>query len=113
MWVSVTGHLRKDSIPPLAATAAFLRIGAAGGGGALLGVERESRNRLAGIRTHAPVAAGGAVFTVAGAHGFPDLARGPNVDPLRVAAQIAWGIGCIGAGAIIHVRGSVRGVTTA
>jgi putative Mg2+ transporter-C (MgtC) family protein len=91
----------------------FLRIAAATGCGALIGLERESRNQLAGMRTHALVAAGAAVFTLAGAHGFPELARGPNVDPMRVAAQIASGIGFIGAGAIIHDRGSVRGVTTA
>src|SRR3954452_17753775 len=113
MRVSVTSPPRKDSMPTLEAADAFLRIGAAAGCGALIGIERESRNQLAGIRTHALVAAGTAVFTLAGAHGFPDLARGPNVDPMRVAAQIASGIGFIGAGAIIRDRGSVRGVTTA
>src|SRR3954463_1144743 len=63
--------------------------------------------------THPRTRGRAAVFTIAGAHGFPDLARGPNVDPMRVAAQIASGIGFIGAGAIIRDRGSVRGVTTA
>jgi putative Mg2+ transporter-C (MgtC) family protein len=100
-------------MPTLDVADAFLRIGVAGGCGALIGIERESRNQLAGIRTHALVAAGAAIFTVAGAHGFPDIARGPNVDPMRVAAQIASGIGFIGAGAIIRDRGSVRGITTA
>ena len=100
-------------VPAIDAADAFLRLGAASGCGALIGLERESRNQLAGMRTHALVAAGAAVFTIAGAHGFPDLARGPNVDPMRVAAQIASGIGFIGAGAIIRDRGSVRGVTTA
>ena len=100
-------------MPTLEAADAFMRIGAAGGCGALIGLERESRNQLAGMRTHALVAAGAAVFTLAGAHGFPELARGPNVDPMRVAAQIASGIGFIGAGAIIRDRGSVRGITTA
>ena len=100
-------------MPALDAADAFLRIGAAGGCGALIGLERESRNQLAGMRTHALVAAGAAVFTLAGAYGFSDLPRGPNVDPMRVAAQIASGIGFIGAGAIIRDRGSVRGVTTA
>jgi putative Mg2+ transporter-C (MgtC) family protein len=98
---------------PIDAAEAFIRIGAAGGCGALIGLERESRNQLAGMRTHALVAAGAAIFTLAGAHGFPELARGPNVDPMRVAAQIASGIGFIGAGAIIRDRGSVRGITTA
>jgi putative Mg2+ transporter-C (MgtC) family protein len=100
-------------MPAPDAAEAFLRIGAAGGVGALIGLERESRNQLAGMRTHALVAAGAAVFTLAGAHGFTDIPRGPNVDPMRVAAQIASGIGFIGAGAIIRDRGSVRGVTTA
>ena len=104
---------RKGQVPTLDAADAFLRIGAAAGCGALIGLERESRNQLAGMRTHALVAAGAAVFTLAGAHGFPELARGPNVDPMRVAAQIASGIGFIGAGAIIRDRGSVRGITTA
>src|SRR5947209_4713671 len=92
---------------------AFLRIGAAGLCGGLIGVERQSRNQLAGVRTHALVAAGAAVFTLAGAFGFSDIHRGPNVDPMRVAAQVASGIGFIGAGAIIRDRGSVRGITTA
>jgi putative Mg2+ transporter-C (MgtC) family protein len=91
----------------------FLRVGAAGGCGALIGIERESRNQLAGMRTHALVAAGAAIFTLAGAYGFGDIHRGPNVDPMRVSAQIASGIGFIGAGAIIRDRGNVRGITTA
>jgi putative Mg2+ transporter-C (MgtC) family protein len=99
--------------PTLDAADAFLRIGAAAGCGALIGLERESRNQLAGVRTHSLVAAGAAIFTLAGAHGFPDVHRGPNVDPMRVAAQIASGIGFIGAGAIIQSRGSVKGITTA
>ena len=92
---------------------AFLRVGAAGALGAVIGVERQSRNQLAGLRTHALVAVGAAVFTLAGAMGFPGLHRGPNVDPMRVAAQIASGIGFIGAGTIIRDRGAVRGITTA
>src|SRR4051794_5116791 len=91
----------------------FFRVAAAGGLGALIGLERESRNQLAGMRTHALVAAGAAVVTLAGAYGFSDIHRGPHVDPMRVAAQIASGIGFIGAGAIIRDRGSVRGITTA
>jgi putative Mg2+ transporter-C (MgtC) family protein len=91
----------------------FVRVGAASGLGALIGLERESRNQLAGMRTHALVAAGAAVFTMAGAYGFSDIHRAPTVDPMRVAAQIASGIGFIGAGAIIRDRGSVRGITTA
>src|SRR3954463_2866430 len=100
-------------MPTLDMADAFVRVGVAGGCGALIGIERESRNQLAGMRTHALVAAGAAIFTLAGAHGFPEIARGAHVDPMRVAAQIASGIGFIGAGTIIRDRGSVRGITTA
>jgi putative Mg2+ transporter-C (MgtC) family protein len=107
------GSRRGLRVPAPDVAETFLRIGAGAGCGALIGFERASRNQLAGIRTHALVAAGAAVFTLAGAFGFPDLPRGPNVDPMRVAAQVASGIGFIGAGAIIRDRGSVRGITTA
>jgi putative Mg2+ transporter-C (MgtC) family protein len=90
-----------------------LRLAAAVVFGAAIGFERESRQQLAGLRTHALVAAGAAMFTLAGAYGFSDLDRGPNADPMRVAAQVASGIGFIGAGAIIRERGGVRGITTA
>jgi putative Mg2+ transporter-C (MgtC) family protein len=65
------------------------------------------------MRTHALVACGAAIFTLAGAYGFSDIHRGPNVDPMRVAAQIASGIGFIGGGVILKEGASVRGVTTA
>lgn len=90
-----------------------LRVGVAAGAGALVGLERESMGQLAGMRTHALVAVGACLFTLIGAFGFPEHGRGPNVDPMRVAAQVVSGIGFIGAGAIIRDRGSIRGVTTA
>jgi len=89
------------------------RIGAATLLGALIGFEREWRGQLAGMRTHALVAAGAALFTIVGAYGFPDIDRTAAVDPMRVAAQVVSGIGFIGAGAILRDGGSVRGVTTA
>src|SRR5262249_18609961 len=75
------------------------------------GIERESASKSAGIRTHSVVALGSALFTVAGAYGFADLNKGPNVDPARIAAQVAAGVGFIGAGAIFRHGSSVRGVT--
>ena len=81
--------------------------------GAAVGVERESAARGAGARTHALVALGAALFTLAGAYGFGDIARPANVDPARIAAQVAAGVGFIGAGAIIRNGASVHGVTTA
>ncbi len=84
-----------------------LRFGLAAVLGAMVGLERESRNKIAGVRTHALVSLGAAIFATSGA-----LAGGGG-DPTRVAAQVASGIGFIGAGAIVQGRGSVSGVTTA
>jgi putative Mg2+ transporter-C (MgtC) family protein len=90
-----------------------LRLLVAGVLGTVVGLERESRGRDPGSRTHALVALGAALFTVAGAYGFSDVPRGANVDPARLAAQVATGIGFIGAGAIIRQGLSIRGLTTA
>jgi putative Mg2+ transporter-C (MgtC) family protein len=89
------------------------RIAVAAAVGVGLGIEREVRGQPAGMRTHGLVACGAAIFTLAGAYGFSDIRRGPNVDPMRVAAQVASGIGFIGGGVILKEGASVRGVTTA
>ena len=90
------------------------RLAVAAGLGAAVGVERELRDREAGIRTHLAVALGAGLFTVVSAYGFPEfVAAGNTVDPTRIAAQIVTGIGFLGAGAIIRSGLSVRGLTTA
>ena len=88
---------------------ALLRLALAGVLGGLIGLERELREREAGLRTHLLVSLGAALFTIAGAYGFGSA----RVDPTRVAAQIVTGIGFLGAGAIIRQGFSVRGLTTA
>src|SRR5438270_5748195 len=90
-----------------------LRMAVAAGAAVLLGLEREIRGHPAGVRTHALVAVGAALFTIAGAYGFADIPRGPNIDPARIAAQVASGIGFLGAGAILRQGSGVRGLTTA
>lgn len=85
----------------------MLRFALAVALGSAVGLERESRNKIAGVRTHALVALGAAIFASAGAFAVVDG------DGTRVAAQVASGIGFIGAGAIVQGRGSVSGVTTA
>ncbi len=77
--------------------------------GAAVGWERELQRMPAGFRTHALVGLGSATFTVVSAFAFV----GPISDPTRIAAQIVTGIGFLGAGAILHYRGAVRGLTTA
>ena len=77
--------------------------------GGLIGVEREYRSKVAGLRTHLLVAIGSALLMLLSQYGFSD-----NGDPARVAAQIVSGIGFIGAGAIImDRRHAVHGLTTA
>lgn len=75
--------------------------------GALIGFERQWRQRLAGLRTNTLVALGSAMFVIFGAL-FPD-----EVSPTRVAAQVVSGIGFIGAGVIFKEGLNVRGLNTA
>lgn len=81
----------------------------------LIGLEREWRQKSAGLRTHALVGVGAALFLLVSKYGFSDVLRRGTIvlDPSRVAAQIVTGIGFIGGG-LIFVRGdAVRGLTTA
>jgi putative Mg2+ transporter-C (MgtC) family protein len=89
----------------------LLRIFVAAVLGGAIGLERELRERQAGLRTHLVVSVGAALFTLVSAYGFTDW--GVRVDPTRIAAQIVTGIGFLGAGAIIRQGLSVRGLTTA
>ena len=79
--------------------------------GVIIGLERRHPDRPAGVRTLALTSIGAAAFTLVSIHGFDG--EGTNRDPARVAAQVATGVGFIGAGTIIHFSGSVRGLTTA
>ncbi len=81
---------------------------------AAIGLEREVRNKSAGVRTYTVVGIGSALFMLISKYGFTDV-LGPNItlDPSRVAAQIVSGLGFIGAGIIFVKRDSVRGLTTA
>jgi len=77
--------------------------------GGIIGLERELRHKPAGLRTNMFICFGSAMFTILSAQ----LAQGFGGDHTRVAAQIIPGIGFIGAGSILHARGSVTGLTTA
>ena len=83
--------------------------------GASVGLERERLEWAAGLRTHALVCVGAALFMIVSAFGFADALGSSDVvlDPSRVAAQVVSGIGFIGAGTIILRREIVRGLTTA
>jgi putative Mg2+ transporter-C (MgtC) family protein len=89
----------------------LLRLFVAAALGGAIGLERELRERQAGLRTHLVVSVGSALFTLVSAYGFHSFDG--KVDPTRIAAQIVSGIGFLGAGAIIRQGLSVRGLTTA
>ncbi len=79
-----------------------------------IGLERELRQKSAGLRTYTLVGLGSALFMLISKYGFFDvIGRDVILDPSRVAAQIVSGIGFIGAGLIFVRRDSVRGLTTA
>jgi putative Mg2+ transporter-C (MgtC) family protein len=75
--------------------------------GAMIGAERQWRQRMAGLRTNALVALGACCFTVFG------LVTPGDASPTRVAAQVVTGIGFLGAGVIMREGLNIRGLNTA
>jgi putative Mg2+ transporter-C (MgtC) family protein len=82
---------------------------------ALIGLEREIKQKAAGIRTYTVVGVGAALVMLVSKYGFTDVLQEGRVvlDPSRVAAQIVSGLGFIGGGIIFVKRDVVRGLTTA
>jgi putative Mg2+ transporter-C (MgtC) family protein len=79
--------------------------------GSLIGLERELKEKPAGLRTFMLITTGSCLFVIVGAY-LSETWTGAS-DPGRVAAQVVTGIGFLGAGTIIHSRGSVHGMTSA
>lgn len=114
VWLGSAHALLAVVVPGGQALKEFGELGLAFALSSLIGLEREWRQKSAGLRTHALVGTGAALFLLVSKYGFSDV-LGPHVtlDPSRVAAQIVSGIGFIGGG-LIFVRGdAVRGLTTA
>ena len=95
----------------------LLRLSVAAILGAVIGLERESTEHGAGLRTQALVALGSSLFTIISAFGFVSFLGAPHmqVDPTRIASYVVAGIGFLGAGSIFMARTQerVRGLTTA
>lgn len=79
--------------------------------GALIGIERQLRQRTAGLRTNTLVAVGAAIFVALGARIF-EITGGPQT-PIHVVAYVVSGIGFLGAGAIMKEGASISGLNTA
>jgi putative Mg2+ transporter-C (MgtC) family protein len=81
---------------------------------ALIGFERELRQKPAGLRTLTIVGFASALFILISKYGFSDVPGSRvSVDPSRVAAQVVSGLGFIGGGLVFVRRDAVRGLTTA
>lgn len=94
----------------LDALVSIFRLIEAGVLGGLIGLERERNNQPAGLRTHIILCLGSALVMIISQR---VAATGANYDPGRIAAQVVSGIGFLGAGAILRMGASVRGLTTA
>jgi putative Mg2+ transporter-C (MgtC) family protein len=96
----------------------LLRLVVAGALAAVLGWERESAHKPAGLRTHMLVGIASALFTVLAelaVSQFPGEGGGLRADPIRVIQAVSIGIGFLGSGVIFVSKSgdSVRGLTTA
>lgn len=81
--------------------------------GAAIGIERRYKGQKAGLRTFALISMGACLAMLISIY-IPQVYLGlKNGDPGRIAAQVVSGVGFLGAGAIIQMKGSVRGLTTA
>ena len=90
--------------------------------GGIVGIERGSGDRPAGLRTHILVCVGSTLFMLVSLYGFDDVNPlptrveediGQRRDSARIAAQVVSGIGFLGAGTILHEGLTIRGLTTA
>ena len=93
----------------------FLRIVLACICGGFIGLERSSRQKEAGLRTHIILAMGSAIAIIVSKYGFFDLLNeyGISADPSRIASNIVTGISFLGAGVIFVRSGTIKGLTTA
>ena len=74
--------------------------------GAIIGLDRERQGSDAGVRTCMAISIGSCAFSLISLHVV-------NGEPTRIAAQVVSGIGFLGAGVILQVRGRIEGLTTA
>lgn len=81
--------------------------------GAVVGLERRHKGQIAGMRTFALISMGATLAMLISIYIPQEYMGLKNGDPGRIAAQVISGIGFLGAGAIIQMKGSVRGLTTA
>lgn len=81
--------------------------------GAIIGIEREAKNRAAGFRTHIIVSVGACLIMLIGIDAIDEVSSDQARDTARLAGQVVSGIGFLGAGTILQKKNGVSGLTTA
>ena len=81
--------------------------------GMIVGAERKRKGQTAGIRTFALISMGACLAMLLSIYVPQEYMGLKNGDPGRIAAQVITGIGFLGGGAMIQMRGTVKGLTTA
>lgn len=81
--------------------------------GVMVGTERKRKGQIAGVRTFALISMGACMAMLLSIYVPQEYLGLKNGDPGRIAAQVVTGVGFLGGGAMIQMRGSVRGLTTA
>ncbi len=81
--------------------------------GSAIGLERRRKGQVAGMRTFSLISMGATLAMLISIYIPQEYMGLKNGDPGRIAAQVISGIGFLGAGAIIQMKGSVKGLTTA
>ena len=81
--------------------------------GSIVGVERKRKGQMAGLRTFSLISMGACIAMMLSIYVCQETVGLLRGDPSRIAAQVISGIGFLGAGTIIQMKGSVRGLTTA
>ncbi len=105
-WHIVTGV-------ELTSTTAIFRIFLSLVLGSLVGIERKRKGQMAGLRTFSLISMGACIAMMLSIYVCQETVGLLRGDPSRIAAQVISGIGFLGAGTIIQMKGSVRGLTTA
>ena len=81
--------------------------------GMVIGAERKRKGQTAGIRTFSLISMGACLAMLLSIYVPQEYLGLKNCDPVRIAAQVITGIGFLGGGAMIQMRGTVKGLTTA
>lgn len=104
-----------SALPEIGWDVAMVRMGVAAALGGLIGFERETHEKPAGVRTHMMVALASCLFAILALEMVQlDLLETEHVqaDPIRLIEAVTAGVAFLAAGSIINAQGSVRGLTT-